>query len=97
MVTLTTPTRRNPESRVMDPEAAEVAVISPAEIAEMPIAEETAGVFAPVHGDNLLVTMLRSALAFYDWMSGPPMTKRERIRRAIAEATPGRDWDRLVI
>ena len=27
-----------------------------------------------------------SLLAFYDWLSGPPMTERERIRRVVAEA-----------
>ena len=27
-------------------------------------------------------------LAFYDWLSGPPMSERDRIQRDIAEAHP---------
>ena len=29
-----------------------------------------------------------SVLAFYAWLSGPPMTERGRIQREIAEAHP---------
>ena len=94
MVTLTTLNRRNTEAPVIDPEAG---VISPAVVADMLIAEEMAGVFASVRGDSLPVKMLRSVAAFYDWLSGPPMTKQERIRRDIAEALPGSGWDRVIV
>jgi hypothetical protein len=90
MVTLTT--HRNSEAPVIDPEAP---VISPAIIADMLIAEEFPGTFAPVHTDNVLVKMLKSVEAFYDWLSGPPMTKRDRMYRDIAEHSPELALERI--
>ena len=29
-----------------------------------------------------------SVVAFYDWLSGPPMSERDRIQRDIAECHP---------
>ena len=92
MVTLTTPTRRNPEAPVIDPEAG---LISPAIVADILVAEEMAVISAPVRGDNLLVKMFKSVVAVYDFLSGPPMTKRERIRREIAEANRGVELNRI--
>ncbi len=40
---------------------------------------------APIHRDGLLVSVARPIVAFYDWLSGPPMSDRDRIRSAIAE------------
>ena len=40
---------------------------------------------APIHRDGLLVSVARQLVAFYDWLSGPPMSDRDRIRSAIAE------------
>ena len=94
MVTLTTANRRNPEAPVIDPESG---VMSPAVIADMLIAEELPGGLALVKEDNLLVKMLRGVAAFYDSLGGEPMTKRERTRREIAEASPLRDWDRIPV
>jgi hypothetical protein len=90
MVTLTT--RRNSEAPVIDPEAP---VISPAIIADMLIAQELPGTFTTVRRENVLVLMLKQALAFYDWISGPPMTQRDRMYREIAERTPGVELDRI--
>ena len=90
MVTLTT--RRNSEAPVIDPEAP---VISPAIIADILIAEELPGTFTTVRMENVLVLMLKSAVAFYDWLSGPPMTKRDRMYREIAEHIPGLELDRI--
>ena len=94
MVTLTTPNRRNTEAPVIDPESG---IMSPAVVADMLIAEEMTGKFTPVHEDNLLVKMLRSVLGFYDFLSGPAMTKRERVRRDIAEANRGSELNRIYI
>jgi hypothetical protein len=90
MVTLTT--RRNSEAPVIDPEAP---VISPAIIADILIAEELPGTFTTVRRENVLVLMLKSVVAFYDWISGPPMTKRDRMYREIAEHVPGLELDRI--
>ncbi len=90
MVTLTT--RRNSEAPVIDPEAP---VMSPAIIADILIAEELPGTFAPTHRDNILVKMLRSVAAFNDWLSGPSMTKRDRMERELSEHIPGLELDRI--
>ncbi len=94
MVTLTTANRRNTEAPVIDLEAG---VMSPAVVADMLIAEEMTGKFTPVKEDNLMVKMLRSVAGFYDYLSGPAMTQRERTRREIAEANPGSELDRIRI
>ena len=94
MVTLTTPNRRNPEAPVIDPESG---VMSPAVVADMLIAEEMLGSFVPAKEDNLLVKMLRSVVGFYDSLSGPAMTQRERNRREIAEVLPLSEWDRIPV
>ncbi|MCH2519663.1 MAG: hypothetical protein MK210_15930 [Dehalococcoidia bacterium] len=94
MVTLTIPSRRNTEAPVIDPESG---VMSPAVVADLLIAEEMIGKFTPVHEDNLLVKMLRSVVGFYDSLSGPAMTQRERNRRDIAEALPVSVWDRIPV
>ena len=36
--------------------------------------------------NKLTHTVAGSILAIYDWLSGPPMTERDRIQRDIAEA-----------
>ncbi len=94
MVTLTTANRRNTEAPVIDPEAG---IMSPAVVADMLIAEEMTGKFTPAKEHNLMVKMLRSVAAFYDSLSGPAMTQRERTRREIAEAKPGSELDRIRI
>ncbi len=40
---------------------------------------------APIHRDGLLISVARPIVAFYDWLSGPPMSDRDRLRSAIAE------------
>ncbi len=94
MVTLTTPNRRNTEAPVIDPESG---VMSPAVVADMLIAEEMTGKFTPAKEDNLMVKMLRSVAGFYDSLSGPAMTQRERTRREIAEVLPLSEWDRIPV
>jgi len=48
-------------------------------------AEMVTYVPASIHRDGLLVSIARPIVAFYDWLSGPPMSDRDRIRSAIAE------------
>ena len=48
-------------------------------------AEVVTYVPAPIHRDGLLVSVARPMVAFYDWLSGPPMSDRDRIRSAIAK------------
>ena len=50
--------------------------------------EELIGKPEPAEKESLLHKMAGSVLAFYDWLSGPPMSERDRIRRNIAEAHP---------
>ena len=94
MVTLTTPNRRNTEAPVVDLESG---VMSPAVVADLLIAKEMIGSFVPTKEENLLIKMLRSAVAFYDSLSGPAMTQRERNRREIAEVLPVSRWDRIPV
>ena len=49
------------------------------------------------HERGLLPKLRYQIAAFYDWLSGPPMTEHERITRAVAEAEGlrhmgGRGW-----
>ena len=39
----------------------------------------------PIHRDGLLVSIARPIVALYDWLSGPPMCDRDRIRSSITE------------
>lgn len=41
-----------------------------------------------MHQNQLTHKLAGSVVAFYDWLSGPPMTKRGRIQRDIAECHP---------
>ena len=38
--------------------------------------------------DNLAAKFAKALLTFYDWLSGPAMTNRDRLRREIAETGP---------
>ena len=40
---------------------------------------------APTHRDGLLVRVVRPIVAFHDWLSGPPVSVRDRLRNAIYE------------
>ncbi len=48
-------------------------------------AEMVTYVPAPIHRDGLLVSIARPMVAFHDWLSGPPMSDRDRLRSAISE------------
>ncbi len=48
-------------------------------------AEMVTYVPAPTHRDGLLVSTAWQIVAFFDWLSGPPMSDRDRIRSVIAD------------
>ncbi len=56
-------------------EAVEVAE----EIQSAPMVEIVPCAPVPTNKDAMLVRIARPILRFYDWLSGPPMTKRERL------------------
>ena len=69
------------------------ALIIPAEVTNVQVQEERftatedpAEVWVPRREEGLLARIVRGFLAFYDWLSGPGMTDRERIREDIAKA-----------
>ena len=39
-----------------------------------------------LHEKGILPKLGHQIVAFYDWLSGPPMTEHERITRALAES-----------
>ena len=42
--------------------------------------------WTPPRKEALPARIARGFLAFYDWLSGPPMTHRDRVRQDIAKA-----------
>ena len=52
------------------------------------IIKELTGKPKPVEKESFPQKLAGSVLAFYDWLSGPPMSERDRIQRDIAEAHP---------
>ncbi len=48
--------------------------------------EDPAEVWAAPRKEALPVRIARGFLAFYDWLSGPPMTHRDRVKEDIAKA-----------
>ena len=56
-------------------EAVEVAE----EIQSAPMVEIVTCAPVPTNKDAMLVRIAKPILRFYDWLSGPPMTKRERL------------------
>lgn len=50
--------------------------------------EELVGKPEPVENESPPHKLAGLVLGFYDWLSGMPMTQRDRIQREIAEAHP---------
>ncbi len=86
MVTIT-PIPRNGanashETAVVDREAYEAVETSP----QIPgTIKELIGKPEPGKKESLLHKAMGAVLASYDWLSGPPMTQRERIQRELAK------------
>ena len=69
------------------------ALLIPAEVTTAQVQEErftatedSAEVWAAPRREALPARMERSFVAFYDWLSGPPMTHRDRVNEDIAQA-----------
>ena len=96
MVTLTHPSPHKPgtghreDTATVATIAKEIETALPAADVSMAVEEMLADAL-PLHRNSLPARMALGFLAFYDWLSGPPMTKRDRLYRDIAEATSGRD------
>ena len=95
MTTLTHPSRNKPgtasreDTATVATIAKETETVLPAADAPIAVAKMMADVLPP-KGKSLPVRMARGILAFYDWLSGPGMTDRDRLYRDIAEADPER-------
>ena len=93
MVTITRPSRHEPSNLIRGPESMPAAEISPASVEVIEYEEELPGLFQeaaagspPARPENLLVLISRSLIAFYDSLSGPPMSERDRVLREIQES-----------
>ncbi len=52
--------------------------------------------WALARGNAILAALGRQALEFHDWISGPPMTERDRIKKYIVETRNASYKRRLV-
>jgi len=69
------------------------ALLIPAEVTSAQVQEERftatedpTGVWVPPRKEALPARIARGFLAFYDWLSGPGMTDRDRVKEDIAKA-----------
>lgn len=95
MTTLTHPPQHKPGTAHREDTATVATIVKEFETvlpaADVSIAvEKMLADVLPLQEKSLPVRMARGFLAFYDWLSGPGMTDRDRRYRAIAEANPGR-------
>ena len=54
-----------------------------------------ARIWALVRGNGILAEVGRPVLEFHDWISGPPMTERDRIKQYIVETRKASNRRRL--
>ena len=90
MTTLTNPDSRHFETSTVDHNQVLTEETSPEQVAAVEMAEELVRVAAAIRRPNILVRMVGRMVAFNDWLSGPAMSKRDRLYRNIAEADPKR-------
>jgi len=87
MTTVTNPDPRHSETLIVDHSQEETSL---EQLSAVETAEELVRVSAPIRRPNILVRLTARLVAFNDWLSGPAMTKRDRLYRNIAEADPKR-------
>ena len=87
MATVTNPDSRNSETPTVEHSQVETSI---EQVAAVQMAEELVCGSTPARRPNLLVRAVDKLVAFNDWLSRPPMTKRDRLHRSIAEADPRR-------
>ena len=86
MVTITKePQVHEPEERLLTPEQDEDGAEEPTITVE-DLIEELIAVPLAAHEEIIPVRIARRILAFYGWLSGPAMTKQERMRGTVAHA-----------
>ena len=96
MVTITNPTTRKPGVVNRETEDDPAAVLAPEQAGtigqhdELPhVIVELAPALDPQHEESRVSRMARGILSFYDSLSGPAMSERDRMNREMAEARSG--------
>ena len=91
--TITVGTVKESSTTYRELEESQSALLIPAEVTSaqvqeerLPATEEPAEVWNPPRKEALPARIARGFLAFYDWLSGPPMTYRDRVKEDIAKA-----------
>ena len=87
MTTVTNPDPRRFETLTVDDNQVETSL---EQVAAVEMAEELVRVSAPIRRPNILVRLAGRLMTFNDWLSGPAMSKRDRLYRNIGEADPKR-------
>ena len=87
MTTVTNPDPRRFETSTVDHNQVETSL---EQVAAVEMAEELVRVSAPIRRPYILVRLAGRLMPFNDWLSGPAMSKRDRLYRNIAEADPKR-------
>lgn len=87
MTTVTNPDPRRFETSTVGHNQVETSL---EQVAAVEMAEELVRVSAPIRRPYILVRLAGRLMTFNDWLSGPAMSKRDRLYRNIAEADPKR-------
>jgi len=87
MTTVTNPDPRRFETSTVDHNQVETSL---EQVAAVEMAEELVRVSAPIHRPYIIVRLAGRLMTFNDWLSGPAMSKRDRLYQNIAEADPKR-------
>ena len=87
MTTVTNPDPRLFETSTVDHNQVETSL---EQVAAVDMAEDLVRVSAPIRRPNILVRLAGRLMTFNGWLSGPAMSKRDRLYRNIAEADPKR-------
>ncbi len=97
IVVMTSPYHTASITAYPEVEESRSALLIPEEVATAHVQEERltategpAEVWAAPRNEAFPARIARGFLAFYDWLSGPGMTKRDRLYRDMAEANPER-------
>ena len=85
MATVVNPGPRYSDTSTVEHNHVATAETSLEQFAAVQIAEELVQIPSPVARPSLLVRLVRNVLAFDDWLSGPPISKRDRVNRDIHE------------
>ena len=97
MVSTTRPSRPEPSSVIRGPESKPATEVASAPVEAIEYEEELPGNFrelaadsAPAHEESAAGRIAQGIIAFYDWLSGPAMSDRDRLLRKIRATRPRR-------